>query len=90
MVSFASDVKEFLKHIRGAQKLWLAKALHQACLELTPAISPVKALRYQVSAFQVEYQLGVQAHVTDSGTLPLFHLLLWARLWSALSFRPGN
>jgi N-terminal acetyltransferase B complex non-catalytic subunit len=80
MVSFASDVKEFLKHIHGAQKLWLAKALHQACPELTPAISPVKALRYRVSAFQVEYQLGVQAHVTDSDVVAqaveIMHLYL--------------
>eukprot|EP00850_Spirogloea_muscicola_P000801 SM000003S11046 [mRNA] locus=s3:514453:521818:- [translate_table: standard] len=71
MVSFASDVKAYALDVEAAEKAWLAEALCSAATSraCTAAEQPVRNLRSQVSAFQVQEQLEYTSNLPNDALL---------------------
>ncbi|CAM6090624.1 unnamed protein product [Calypogeia fissa] len=64
LLSFSSDMSTFVEYIDENSKLPLATALHDASSKVLSS-SPVKRLRFKVSAFQMEELLGVKLKLSD-------------------------
>eukprot|EP00850_Spirogloea_muscicola_P011586 SM000072S21220 [mRNA] locus=s72:417372:423440:+ [translate_table: standard] len=71
MVSFASDVKAYALDVEAAEKAWLAEALGSAATTRasTAAEQPVRNLRSQVAAFQVQEQLEYTSKLASDALL---------------------
>lgn len=68
MASVSVDLMEYIPILELRQKGWLVNELHQYCQDL-PVTTPIKALRFQLAAYQVERQLGWQARVKETGNV---------------------
>eukprot|EP00850_Spirogloea_muscicola_P000725 SM000003S10970 [mRNA] locus=s3:80893:87083:- [translate_table: standard] len=71
MVSFASDVKAYALDVEAAEKAWLAEALCSAATSraCTAVEQPVRDLRSQVAALQVQEQLEYTSKLADDALL---------------------